>query len=60
MEKIKGVLTLAFLFVPVIGLLICCHAVTCMSAGDPFAAKLIIGILTMGGFIPVAHFVGGY
>ncbi len=58
MEKIKGFLRLAVLAAPAIGFFVCCAAMNCMQAGDPFAAKFIGGVITMAILPAVAFFQG--
>ena len=58
MKKIKSFVNLAVLAAPAIGFLICCAALGCMDAGEPFAAKFISGIITMFILPAVAFFQG--
>ena len=45
MEKIKGFINLATLFVPALGFFLCCTALNHMNAGEPFVARFIGGII---------------
>ncbi|MBR4859323.1 MAG: hypothetical protein IKU08_09100 [Clostridia bacterium] len=58
MKKIKGFINLAVLAAPAIGFFVCCAAVTCMQAGEPFAGKLIGGLIVMA-ILPAVAFFGG-
>lgn len=58
MKKIKGFVRLAVLAAPAFGFFVLCAAANCMQAGDPFAGKLIGGLITMG-ILPAVAFVEG-
>jgi hypothetical protein len=45
MEKIKGFINLAMLFLPALGFLLCCAALNCMNEAEPFVSKFISGII---------------
>jgi hypothetical protein len=58
MKKIKGFINVAVLAAPAVGFLFCCAALNCMGAGEPFAGKLIGGIITMA-ILPAVAFIQG-
>lgn len=45
MERIKAFINLATMFLPAIGFFLCCAALNCMDAGEPFVAKFISGVI---------------
>lgn len=58
MKKIIGFVRLAVLAAPAIGFFVLCAAMSSMQAGDPFAGKLIGGLITSA-ILPLVAFFGG-
>ena len=58
MKKIKGFINVAVLAAPAVGFFICCAALCCADAGEPFAGKLIGGLITMA-ILPAVAFIQG-